>query len=62
MSKFKTSTSKIGRYLREISVVVIGVAITLSASYWVTSRSEKKGHDPLFERHKVRDGSQHQTY
>ncbi|MDR2681318.1 MAG: hypothetical protein LBC47_10975 [Tannerella sp.] len=42
MSKFKKSTNKIGRYLREISVVVIGVAITLSASYWITSRSEKR--------------------
>jgi len=40
--KVKSSIGKIGKYLREISVVVIGVAITLSASYWLTSRSEKK--------------------
>jgi hypothetical protein len=33
---------KIGKYLREISVVVIGVAVTLSASYWITNRNEKK--------------------
>lgn len=32
----------IGKYLRELSVVVIGVAITLSASYWITSKSEKR--------------------
>ena len=42
MDKVKSSMGKIGKYLREISVVVIGVAITLSASYWITSRSEKK--------------------
>ncbi|MCL2650869.1 MAG: hypothetical protein FWD60_07595 [Candidatus Azobacteroides sp.] len=33
---------KIGKYLREISVVVIGVAITLSASYWITNSKEKR--------------------
>jgi hypothetical protein len=33
---------KIGKYLREISVVVIGVAITLSVSFWITNKSEKK--------------------
>ena len=33
---------KIGQYLREISVVVIGVALTLSASVWITNRNEKK--------------------
>ena len=40
--KRKISFEKIGKYLREISVVVIGVAITLSASYWITNRNEKK--------------------
>ena len=38
----KISSEKIGKYLREISVVVIGVAITLSVSYWITSRKEKR--------------------
>ena len=33
---------KTGKYLREISVVVIGVAITLSASYWITNRNENR--------------------
>jgi choline kinase len=33
---------KIGKYLREISVVVIGVAITLSISYMITNRNEKR--------------------
>jgi hypothetical protein len=42
MSKLKKSNQKIGKYLREISVVVIGVAITLSVSYWITNRSEKR--------------------
>ncbi|MCL2042236.1 MAG: hypothetical protein FWG84_09415 [Bacteroidales bacterium] len=30
------------KYLQEISVVVIGVAITLSVSYWISRQSEKK--------------------
>ena len=34
--------SKIGKYVREISVVVIGVAITLSVSYWISNKSVKK--------------------
>ena len=42
MNKLKSSIGKIGKYLRELSVVVIGVAITLSASYWISSRSEKR--------------------
>ena len=36
------SINKIGKYLCEISVVVIGVAITLSASYWISNKSEKR--------------------
>ena len=42
MNKTKISFGKIGKYIREISVVVIGVAITLSASYWITNRKEKR--------------------
>jgi len=33
---------KIGEYLREISVVVIGVAITLSISVWINHANSKK--------------------
>jgi len=33
---------KSGKYLREISVVVIGVAITLFASYWIGINNEKR--------------------
>ncbi|MDR0558558.1 MAG: hypothetical protein LBG92_00120 [Prevotellaceae bacterium] len=33
---------QIGKYLREISIVVTGIAITLSASYWITQRAEKR--------------------
>jgi hypothetical protein len=33
---------KFGKYFREVSVVVIGVAITLFASYWLTKRNENK--------------------
>jgi hypothetical protein len=44
MSKTKTKIliESVAKYLREISVVVIGVAITLSASYWLTGRNEKR--------------------
>ena len=42
MDKSKKSISKIGKYLREISVVVIGVAITLSVSLWITHSNDKK--------------------
>ena len=42
MNKTKNSFEKIGKYLREISVVVIGVAITLSASYWISNVNDKK--------------------
>ena len=39
MSKSK---NQIVQFLRETAVVVIGVAITLSASYFITKRSEKR--------------------
>ena len=42
MSEFKVSMKKIGKYIRELSIVVIGVAITLSASNWISSISERK--------------------
>jgi hypothetical protein len=41
-SKTKISTNKIVKYLREISVVVIGVAITLSVTLWISRKSEKR--------------------
>ncbi|MCL2435119.1 MAG: hypothetical protein FWD09_03130 [Lentimicrobiaceae bacterium] len=42
INKAKTSIKNFGKYLREISAIVIGVAITLSASYLLSIRSEKK--------------------
>ena len=42
MKKIKIPTKKIGKFLREIAVIVIGVAITLSASYWVTNNNAKR--------------------
>jgi hypothetical protein len=42
ISKFKNSIKKSGKYMREISVVVIGVAITLSVSYWISVQNEKR--------------------
>ena len=41
-SKTKTTTNKIVKYLRELSIIVAGVAITLSASLWIGQKSEKK--------------------
>ena len=42
MNKPQKSKNKIVKYLREVSVVVIGVAITLSASYLITRSNEKR--------------------
>ena len=42
MKNLKISNENLGKYLREISIVVIGVAITLSAGYWITNRNEKR--------------------
>jgi len=42
MKKIKIQTEKIGKFLREIAVIVIGVAITLSASYWITNKNSEK--------------------
>ena len=42
MNKSKKPKNKIVKYLREVSVVVIGVAITLSASYFITRSSENR--------------------
>ena len=41
MKKIKIK-KKIVKFLREIAVVVIGVAITLSASYWITNRNAER--------------------
>ena len=42
MNKSKVFVEKIGRYIREISIVVIGVAITLSAGIWINNANNKK--------------------
>jgi hypothetical protein len=42
MSKTKLSLGAIAKYLRELSVVVIGIAITLSVSSRLATRGEKK--------------------
>ena len=33
---------KIGKYVREVSIVVLGVAITLSVTVWLNNRNEKR--------------------
>ena len=42
MKKIKIPTENFFKFLREIAVIVIGVAITLSASYWITNRNAEK--------------------
>ena len=42
MNKQKKPLKKIGKYLSKISVIVIGVAITLGVSHWISVRSEKR--------------------
>jgi len=42
MSKLEISLKEITKYFRELSIVVIGVAITLSAGYWITGLNEKR--------------------
>ena len=34
--------NKIGKFFREVLVIVIGIAITLYASHWLSNRSEKR--------------------
>jgi hypothetical protein len=41
-SKTRISANKIANYLREVSVVVIGVAITLSLTLWISQVNEKR--------------------
>ena len=38
----KNSINKIGKYSREVSVVVIGVAITLFATLWINKKNEER--------------------
>ena len=42
MKRIKIPTEKFSKFLREIAVIVIGVAITLSASYWINNRNAEK--------------------
>ena len=42
MNKLKISMSKFGKFAREVSVVVIGVAITLTATLWIYKKNEKR--------------------
>jgi hypothetical protein len=42
MSKSKEPIKKAVNFLREIAIIVIGVAITLSASYFITKSNEKR--------------------
>jgi len=41
-SNIKFLTKEIGKYLRELSVVVVGIAITFTISNWIESRNNKK--------------------
>jgi len=41
-SKSKKSIKKIGKFFREVAVVVLGVAITLSVTVWINNQSIKR--------------------
>jgi hypothetical protein len=41
-NKSKFSMGKIGNFFREVAVVVIGVAITISVTIWITNKNEKR--------------------
>lgn len=43
--KTKNSMQTIRKYLRELSVVVIGIAITLGINNWLNHRNSKKEHE-----------------
>jgi hypothetical protein len=40
--EIRISVEKIGKYLRELSVVVIGISITFTINNWINNRSEKR--------------------
>jgi hypothetical protein len=40
--KTKIPVEKIGKYLRELSIIVVGIAITFTISNWITSKNNKK--------------------
>ena len=42
VNKLKFSIKNLGKYTREVSVVVIGVAITLFATLWISKQGEKR--------------------
>ena len=42
VNKSRKTIKKIGKFVREISAIVIGVAITLFASYWLNMKNEKR--------------------
>jgi hypothetical protein len=41
----KLKIKNLGKYVREVSVVVFGVAITLSVTIWISQKSEKRDVD-----------------
>ncbi len=40
--KTKTALKKISKYIRELSIVVVGIAITFTISNWISGQKEKK--------------------
>ncbi|MDR2057610.1 MAG: hypothetical protein LBP83_04895 [Dysgonamonadaceae bacterium] len=40
--KIKTLARKGGKYTRELSIVVVGIAITLSINNWFATKTERK--------------------
>ena len=47
--KPKNPIKKIGKYIREVSVVVIGIAIAVAINGWISSRSERNNVDTFLQ-------------
>ena len=49
MRKSKIVMTKIGKYLRELSIIVTGIAITVGIGLWTNNRNIKKDHKQYLE-------------
>ena len=53
MNKTKILIKNIGKYLRELSVIVVGIAITVISGLWINNRNNEKDIDLYLENIKM---------
>jgi hypothetical protein len=55
MKKYELAVliKKIGKYVKEVSVVVIGIALTLSVNGWITDRNERRNMESFLHAVKI---------